>query len=278
VTHLSPWDLAVALALLGGAGVYALGVLRLWGRAGRRRGLRPLHLAAYASGWITLWIALLSPLDTLSDVLFSAHMGQHELLMLVAAPLVVMGQPLLALVWALPRPAREAALGAVERPSFRRGWQALTHPVVVLVLHGAALWVWHIPGLFEDALAHETVHALQHLCFFLTSALFWWALVHGRYGRAGYGAGVFFVFATALHSGLLGAMLTFARGLWYPTHEARTRAAGLDPLQDQQVAGLLMWIPAGVLLTVVALALLSAWLGEGERRSRQALEPRRNAS
>jgi putative membrane protein len=269
---LSGWDLAEAAALAGGASVYAIGVARLWRRAGRR-GLRPLHVAAYAAGLLSLWIALLSPLDTLSDVLFSAHMGQHELLMLVGAPLVVVGRPLLALVWALPSSVRDRALAVTERASFRRAWHAVTHPVVVLVVHGAALWGWHVPGLFEEALAHETIHALQHLSFFLTAALFWWSLVHGRYGRAGYGAAVFFVFATALHSGLLGAMLTFARSLWYPTHEARTRAAGLDPLQDQQVAGLLMWIPAGVLLAIVAIALLSAWLGEAERRARRPLLP-----
>jgi putative membrane protein len=262
----SPWDVTVAVALVTGASSYALGLRRLWRRAGPRRGLRPAHAAAYGAGLLTLWVALLSPLDTLSDVLFSAHMGQHELLMLVAAPLLVMGRPLYALVWALPSRPRRAALAAIERPPVRRTWRALTNPVVVLVLHGVALWGWHLPALFEEALAHEALHAVQHLCFFLTAALFWWALVHGRYGRAGYGAAVFFVFATAVHSGLLGAMLTFARALWYPTHAARTQAAGLDALEDQQRAGLLMWIPAGVLLAVLGLALLSAWLGESERR------------
>jgi putative membrane protein len=258
---------AVAAALLAGLGLYALGVVRLWRRAGVLHGLRPLHVAAYAAGLLSLWIALLSPLERLSGVLFSAHMGQHELLMLVAAPLVIMGRPLFAAAWALPDGARRTVMAVVERRGFRGVWHALTHPVVVLVLHGAALWIWHIPGLFEHALAHEQVHAVQHLSFFVTAGLFWWALVNGRYGRVGYGAAVFFVFATAMHSGLLGAMLTFSQQLWYPTHVARTRAGGGDPLADQQLAGVLMWIPAGVLLTVLGLALLSAWLGEAERRA-----------
>jgi putative membrane protein len=264
----SPWDRAVAAALLASAIIYAAGVVRLWRRVGPRHGIRPLQVVCQAAGLASLVIALLSPLDTLSDVLFSAHMGQHELLMLVSAPLIVIGRPLYAFLWALPERGRRAATALVETAPFRQSWRALTHPVVVLVLHGAALWLWHIPGLFEGALAHEAVHAFQHLCFFLTAALFWWALVHGRYGRVGYGAAVFFVFATALHSGLLGAMLTFARATVYPTHDARTRAAGIDPLEDQQLAGVLMWIPAGVLLTIVALAFLSAWLGEAERRAR----------
>jgi putative membrane protein len=263
----SPWDLAVAAALLLGAATYARGAVCLWRRAGTRHGVGTVQAAAYALGLLSLVIALLSPLDTLSDVLFSAHMGQHEILMLVSAPLLVIGRPLYVLLWALPAGGRRRASTLVERPAFRAGWHALTHPAVVLVLHGAALWIWHIPGLFEGALAHEAVHAVQHLAFFVTAALFWWALVHGRYGRLGYGAAVFFVFATALHSGLLGAMLTFARTAIYPTHEARTRAAGLDPIADQQLAGLVMWIPAGLLLTVLALAFLSAWLGEAERRA-----------
>ena len=114
------------------------------------------------------------------------------------------------------------------------------------------------------------MHAFQHLCFFVTATLFWWALVQGRYGRAGYGAGVLFVFMTAMHSGVLGALLTFAGKLWYPIYDSRARAAGFDPLQDQQLAGLLMWIPAGVILTVLGIALLAAWLGESERRARTA--------
>jgi putative membrane protein len=269
----SPWDLAVAGGLTASASAYAVGVGRLWRRAGVRHGLGIFQVTAYAAGLGTLVLALLSPLDTLADVLFSAHMGQHELLMLVAAPLLVMGRPLYVVLWALPARARAALTAVLERAAARRTWRAISHPVMVLLLHAVALWIWHVPSLFEGALAHEAVHAVQHVAFFLTAALFWWTLVQGRYGRLGYGAAVAFVFLTAMHSGLLGAMLTFARTAIYPTHEARTRAAGLDPVEDQQLAGLLMWIPAGVFLTVLGLAFLSAWLGEAERRAarREAL-------
>jgi putative membrane protein len=266
----SKWDAAVACGLAASAGLYAVGLGRLWHHAGPARGVRAVNVAAFAAGLGALVVALLSPLDTLSDVLFSAHMGQHEILMLVAAPLLVMGKPWLTAAWALPRRVRGPTLALAQRPLLRRPLRALTGPVTVLVLHALALWIWHVPRLFEGALESEAVHAVQHLSFFVTAALFWWALVQGRYGRRGYGAGVLFVFLTGLHSGVLGALITFASRLWYPIYDARTRSAGVDPLADQQLAGILMWIPAGVLLMIFGLALFAAWLGEGERRARAA--------
>jgi putative membrane protein len=264
------WDVAIGVVLALSATLYVVGLTRLWRHAGRGRGVRPVSVIAFAAGLGALVIALLSPLDALSDALFSAHMGQHELLMLVAAPLLVMGKPWLTGAWALPSSWRPGALGLLQRPWFRRPWRAATGPVTILVLHALALWIWHVPRLFEGAMRNETVHAFQHLCFFVTAVLFWWALVQGRYGRAGYGAAVLFVFITAMHSGVLGALITFAGRLWYPIYDERTRAVGHDPLQDQQLAGLLMWIPAGVILAVLGVALLAAWLGESDRRARSA--------
>jgi putative membrane protein len=262
------WNLAIALALGASASIYTAGSMRLWRHAGGAHGIRRLNLVAFAAGLFALWIALLSPLARLSDILFSAHMGQHELLMLVAAPLVVIGKPWIPAAWALPAPHRARLLAGLQTPALRAPFRALTGPATILTLHAIALWIWHVPRLFEGAMHSPGVHAFQHVCFFATAALFWWALVHGRYGRTGYGAGVLFVFITALHSGLLGAMITFAGRLWYPIYDARTRGAGLDPIADQTLAGLLMWIPAGVLLMVLGLALLAAWLGEAERRAR----------
>lgn len=263
----STWDVTVAAALAASTVLYATGVIRLWRHAGRGHGLRVGHVTAFALGILSLYIALLSPLDTLSDVLFSAHMGQHEILILVSAPLFVIGRPGVAALWALPKGARALATQAAGTGVVRTTWRVATGPIVVLAAHAVALWIWHVPRLFEGALAHEAVHALQHLSFFVTALLFWWALVQGRYGRVGYGAAVLFVFLTGMHSGTLGALITFARTLWYPIYDARTRAAGFDPLEDQQLAGLLMWIPAGVLLMIVGLALFSAWLGEARRRA-----------
>ncbi len=265
----SAWELAFLLLLLVSGAVFAAGVRRVWRLPSGRRVVRPWQAAAFAGGWLTLLVALVSPLDRVSKVLFSVHMTQHELLMVVAAPLLVLARPLVPLLWALPPEAREAVVRVVHAPSARGAWRALTGAVVVWVLHGAALWLWHVPRLFEAALANDSIHALQHLSFFWTAVLFWWAVVHGRYGRLGYGIGVMFVFTTGLHSGLLGALVTYASSTWYATHAARTAAWGASPLEDQQLAGLIMWVPAGVVFVIVGLALFAAWLGESERRLAQ---------
>jgi putative membrane protein len=260
---LSP--LVVPLLLLSGA-LYALGVRRLWARLGRGGGIRWWEAASFAAGWTSLWIALVSPLDRLSDILFSAHMAQHEVLMVVAAPLLVIGRPFLPVLWALPSRWRERLGTAARRPAVRSAWSWMTGPFVVLVVHGAAVWVWHAPVLFEAALRSEAVHGLQHLCFFWTAALFWWALVQGGYGRLGYGVAALFVFATSVHTSVLGALITFARAAWYPIYAGRGEEWGIGALEDQQLAGLYMWIPSGLTFIVIGLALVAAWLGEAERR------------
>jgi cytochrome c oxidase assembly factor CtaG len=130
--------------------------------------------------------------------------------------------------------------------------------------------VWHVPALYDAAVEHESIHALQHAMFVGTSALFWWGLIYGRYGRVGYGAAVFYVFTTVVHTGILGAAMTFSGIPLYPVYAAPAAARGIDVLEDQQLAGLIMWIPAGIVLTLFGLALFAAWLGEAERRSRFA--------
>jgi cytochrome c oxidase assembly factor CtaG/cytochrome c2 len=220
------WDAAgLAGAAALGAG-YAVGVVRLWRRAGGRRGLPAWSVAAAAVGWLALVAGLGPPLALLADLRFAAHMGQHEILMLVAAPLLALGQPLLALLWALPPRARERVGGWVRRPGVRAGWHRLTAPFVVLLLQILVLAIWHLPGPFDLALRHDGLHAFQHLSFFLVAALFWWALVHGRFGRFGYGAGVLVVFVTATWCGLLGAWLVVApASALSHARRARCRAA-----------------------------------------------------
>jgi putative membrane protein len=269
---LSHWtaDPAVLTALLLFGSAYARGAWQLSKRAGPEHGVRVRHLSCMAAGWLTIVLSLLSPLDALSDLSFAAHMTQHELLMVVAAPLLVLGRPLLVLLWALPVDLRRRVGQIVNGRTFARGWRWLSGPFVTLILHALAVWLWHIPRLFDAALAHEPIHAVQHLSFFITAALFWWAVIHGRYGRVGYGVSVLFVFATALHQSVLGALLTLGQVVWYPLAAARARGAGLEPLEDQELAGLLMWVPSGVLFAILGLALFSAWLGDMERRSRRA--------
>jgi putative membrane protein len=261
---LTPWIVAL---LSISAVAYALGVRAAWRRAGPGKGVRIWQVAAFYGGLLTLGAALVSPLASLADLFFSAHMGQHELLMLVAAPLVVLGQPMLTMLWALP-PGRRTALAQALRHRRTAGvWRRLTAPVVVFLLHGLAVWIWHLPALFEWALRREAAHAVQHLSFVATAALFWWGMIHGRYGRAGYGVAVLYVFLTGLHTSLLGALLTVAPSAWYRSYEATAMKHRIDALADQQLAGLVMWVPSGVVFIVVGLALFAAWLGESERRA-----------
>ncbi len=257
----------LALSVIGTSSIiYARGTSLLWRSAGVGAGIRVREAAAFAVGQLTLLVALVSPVDRLSDLLFSAHMTQHEILLIVAPPLIVLGRPIVALGWAFGARRRASVLRGLTAPLSRALWNRVSSPLVILLLHALVLWLWHIPALFEAALESEAVHALQHASFFATAFVFWWAIVRGRYGRGGYGLASAFVFATAMHTSVLGALLTVASRLWYPLYAARGEAWGVDVLQDQELAGLIMWVPAGVLLALLALALFAAWLGEAGRR------------
>lgn len=264
--HRWTFDPLVIVPLAVTAFLYAAGVTRLWRHGGARRSMPSWRIAAFAAGWLTIAVALVSPIAWLSEILFSVHMTQHTLLMLVAAPLMMFGQPLLVWLWAFNAPARERICAAVLQAPVRSTWHSLTGPLAVFLLNGIALWVWHLPVLYQAALRHTSVHALEHLSFLLASSLFWWGMVHGRYGRIGYGLGVLYVFLTAVHSSALGALLTVSPSVWYSDYVRQAAVWRIDPLADQELAGLLMWIPAGVIFMIFGLALFAAWLGESERR------------
>jgi cytochrome c oxidase assembly factor CtaG len=259
-------------SLLLSLGVYGLGLIRLWRHAGFGRGVRPLEALAFGTGWLALAIALSPPLDEWSEQWLAAHMVQHELLMVVAAPLIAVGAPVVGMLWALPARARHALIGTVQQTPLPFLWRTITAPASAFLLYGLALWVWHIPALYDKALEHEAVHIVQHLCFFGTAALFWWGIVQGRQGRLGYGAAVVYLFVTAVHGGVLGALLTISPRVWYAPYLAH-HPAGLTPLEDQQLAGLLMWIPAGMAFVAGALFLFAAWLRQSDRVSRFQSRP-----
>jgi putative membrane protein len=253
-------------------GIYAVGVVRLWRNAGYGRGVRPLEALAFATGWTALAIALSPPLDEWSEHWLAAHMVQHELFMVVAAPLVAVGAPLVGMLWGLPSGLRHPIVGAVQRTPVAAVWRTITTPAVAFVLYGLALWIWHVPALYDEALEHESVHVVQHLCFFGTAAFFWWGIMHGPQGRGGYGAAVVYLFVTAVHGGVLGALLTVSPRVWYAPYLVH-HPAGLTPLEDQQLAGLLMWVPAGLAFAAGALFLFAGWLRQSDRVSRFKSRP-----
>jgi putative membrane protein len=255
--------LALAVSLI----LFAVGLRRLWREAPRHRFSRMTEGICFAGGWLTLFVALVSPLHAWGSVLFSAHMTQHELLMLVAAPLLVLSRPVVIFLWAFPVGWSRRIGNIAKIPVVNRSWQLLTIPVVAWLVHAIALWVWHVPVLFEAVLHNEWVHTLQHLSFLVSALLFWWALIHGPQGVMGYGAAVLYLFTTSIHSGVLGALITVAGSVWYPSYIGLTSSWGLTPLEDQQLGGLIMWIPAGLVYLIAGLALFAGWLREGDARA-----------
>src|ERR1051326_6507200 len=256
----------VILSLAVSGLLFAVGVRRLWHESPKRRTIRPWEALCFAGGWFALFVSLISPLHAWGGVLFSAHMTQHEILMLLAAPLLVLSRPLLPFMWALPLSWSRQIGNIAKRPLIQKTWHALTIPLVAWVVHAVALWTWHIPFLFEAVLHSEWVHIAQHLSFLISALLFWWAVVHGPQGVMGYGAAVLYVFTTSIHNGLLGALLTFATSVWYPSYVGLTSTWGFTPLEDQQLGGLIMWIPAGIVYIVAGLALFVGWMRESELR------------
>ena len=190
-------------------------------------------------------------------------MVQHETLMLIAAPLLVISRPLVTFLWALPFEWRRS-LGRWSKTSPVRGsWLWLTAPLTAWWIHAIAIWVWHAPPLMDATLRSDLVHTAQHLSFFFSALLFWWALFYAH-GRRAFGSGVLYIFTTAVHTGILGALLTFAPHPWYGPYANTTQAWGLTPLEDQQIGGLIMWVPASVVYLAAGLYLFAAWMRESD--------------
>ena len=261
---LAPHDLwrtwTIAPAVLTGcllaALAYARGVRVLRARTRAARSTAHWRAWSFAAALLAILVALVSPVDALGSALFSAHMVQHLLLMMVAAPLMVLGDPMTAFLWALPTGARHAvAAWWMRRRALRGTWRVLSQPIVAWTLHVVALWAWHLPSLYDRAVADGPLHVLEHATFFLTALLFWWVPFrpHGR--RLGAGPSLLYLFAAALQSTILGAVLALARHPLYVAHLSATRAWGLTPLEDQQLAGLWMWVPAGLVYLVALVPL-----------------------
>jgi cytochrome c oxidase assembly factor CtaG len=251
-----PW---VVAPLYLSAGLYLVGTRRLWRRAGMGRGVHPWQAVCFWAGWLACAAALVSPLHWLGDRLFSAHMIEHGVLMVVAAPLVAISRPYGAMMWALP--ARWRRLGALRADSYAmRLWLILSHPVNATLLHGFAIWAWHLPYLYEAALSRPTVHRLQHLSFFMTALLFWWSMFYGARRERTPALALLCLFVTSLHTGALGLVIGLANRLWIPGQSANAAAWGLTPLEDQQLGGLIMWVPGGASYLVAALALVALWI------------------
>lgn len=226
----------------------------------------------------TLVIALVSPLDALGGALFSAHMVQHLILFVVTPWLLAYSRPGLGMWWGLSSDSRKRIGGsASSNPVIRGAHNASQNPLTIVVVFTAVLWLWHTPALYNAALRSDFIHAVEHFSFMAGAYLLWsWLLTvqHGRGGPQGdrQGLAILIVFVTVMQSGVLGAILTFSRSPLYDMHAGYTDLWGLTLLQDQQIAGLLMWVPMGLTFTLVALLIFRSWLIVSERQARRREE------
>ena len=252
-----PWVAGcLALSLL----LYVQGMLRLWPRARQSRPLLLRQFGCFGAGWAMLALALASPLDSAGSYGFWAHMVQHEVLMIVSAPLMVLGRPFGVWIWCMPARWRGGVGKASHWPALAWCWDMITRPLHAWLLHFAALWVWHVPALFQAGLVDNGIHALQHASFLFSALLFWWAVLGKHGGAHSRGASIVYLFTTMMHTGALGALFTMSETIWYPLYGNRPSLFGLTPLEDQQLGGLIMWIPGGLAYVIAGLVLGARWL------------------
>lgn len=271
----------MALALAVAAVVYGLAYSAAY-RA-RRTVPRPWRAYAYLTGVLTLGVALLGPLDDWSGVLFSAHMVQHLLLMVVSPPLLALGRPVQVLLRGLPSAPRRALLRqTLGRPQVRGLLAKLVHPIALALAVNGSVLIWHLPALYGAALRQPFIHELEHACFFGSALLFWWALVGPELPRAhrlSTSAALLLLFTTWMASDLLGATLTLASTTLYPDYATTPTAWGLTvtALADQRLGGLIMWVGGGVVYaTVMVGRLVAPYLSP--RRDPLAVRSSRRAS
>lgn len=241
--------------------LYGRGVFRLWKRAGIGRAIPRWRVGCFLTGEIVLVVALLSPLDPLGETLLSAHMTQHLLLTSVAPALLLLGIPATAWLWSIPQSWRHRMRARLFR-WLHLTWLFLTRPLLATFIHGVVIWGWHVPAAFNAALGDNGVHTFEHLSFLLTGLMFWQA-VSARTASPFFAA--ILILISFVHMGALAALLVIAPVQIY-AYGDRALLWSLSPVEDQQLAGLLMWVPAGLIY-------LAAFAGAASR-----LFPREKAS
>jgi cytochrome c oxidase assembly factor CtaG/ferredoxin len=216
------------------------------------------RLASFAGGLFAAVLALESPIDTFGALLLQAHMIQHLLLIAVAPPLLLLGQPVMPLLRGLPRWVFKDALGPFfscrELKQFGR---AMVHPIVTWLALSTAIAVWHLPRLYELALRSEGWHRAEHACFFWSSVLFWWPVIgvwpnHPVWPR--WAMIPYLLLADLVNTGL-SALLSFSDHVLYMSYQLAPRLWDISALDDQAAAGGIMWVPGSIAFLVPAVIL-----------------------
>lgn len=258
-----PADPATALGLAGAAAVYAVGARRVRRAAGGHAALPGWRIGAGAAALALLGAVFLTPVEPWAETLFSVHMAQHLVLTMVAAPLLVVARPLLAGAMALPQGSRRRLWLARPWMDLARGRSATSLAVVAVLAHAMTMWVWHVPALYEVGIERPVVHVVEHATMLAGALPLWW-LVLDAVGRHATGASVLAVFASTLQSAMLAGLLTFAGTPIITAHGEGPAAWGLTALQDQHLAGGLMWFPGGLVYVAAGAWAFLRWLRHDE--------------
>lgn len=258
------WNLSPTLVL----GILALTALYFGAPAWLRRRSRhtepltPWQVAAFSSGLVTLVVALMSPIDALGDeFLFSAHMVQHMLIGVVAPPLLLLGIP----AWMIEP--------LLDWSPLRRAMRALAHPVPAFGLLNLDLWLWHAPALYNATLANEAIHIFEHLTFIVLGVIFWLPILSPTplIPRISRPFAILYLFGGCQPMVALGALLTFATAPFYTAYVDAPRIWGMDALADQQLGGLIMWLPTNIPYLIALSIVFFKWVGAIDRREREAV-------
>lgn len=242
------------------------------------------RLSAFAGGAVTLWIAIASPLDAFSSLLFSAHMVQHLLLMSVVPPLILLSAPVLPLLRGLPRRIVHDGLGPfLTWPAMRKTAHTLTNPLICWMVMALTLVVWHVPAAFDLALRSPGWHKFEHTCFLGAATLFWWPVIQPFPSKAlwpRWSMPVYLLAADLLNT-VVSAVFTFSDRVLFQPYLDAPRLFGTTALSDQTCAGVIMWVPGSLVFLVPAALIAIQYLSSsqslvrpGEKRLPPADAPR----
>ena len=262
------WNPLPTLLLLMVAYLYLNG-LNNW-----RRPSHPIsrwQRASFFAGLFVIFIALQSPVANLAEHLLSFHQLQHFLLRMLGPLLVLLGAPLTPMLRGLPPWALQGFVKPTVRyPLARAIYEKLTNPVITSVIFMGTLYLWQVPGAFNLALRNEFVHAIMHMTMMSSGFIFYWAVIDPapRRSRVHYGVRVLYLGLIVIPNTLLGAVITFSRGIIYTEYENVYQPFDISLLTDQQLGGLLLWVPGDMMSILVAGIVMIMWYEREEGGTR----------
>ena len=218
--------------------------------------------ASFFTGLFLIFISLQSPLDNLSEHMLSFHQLQHFLLRMMAPLLVLLGAPLTPVLRGLPPWVLQRIVRPTVRHSLARAaYEKLTNPVITVALFMGVLYLWQFPGAFNLSLRNEFVHALMHITMTSSGFIFYWAVIDPKphRSRVHYGVRVLYLGLIVLPNTVLGAVITFSRGIIYTGYQDVYQPFGISLLTDQQLGGLLLWVPGDMMSILVAGIVMIMW-------------------